>query len=942
MRRLFTPVAAGAAAAALAIGLPATAASALGGPDPAPSPRLAARPAPPPETTSAGTPVDLDLLFVGAHPDDESGLLSAIGRADAEAQLRTGVVTITRGEGGGNAVGPEEGPALGLVREAEERRAVGAAGVDTVVNLDQVDFFYTVSAPLTAQVWDHDDTLARVVRTVRQTRPEVMITMNPTPSPGNHGNHQEAARLAIEAFRAAADPEAFPEQITDEHLEPWAPSRVLLNTVFGTRALGPTCPVDVTLEDPAQTVYGIWSGERAPDGRTWAQVERDAQRQYASQGWSVFPDAPTDPAQIGCDYLTQVASRVPSPEPGTPEAASPGAALQGALVRAPGSVPLGTGLEVTSDHFRVVAGASTSVTATVHAGTEGLGAAGVALQAPEGWRVDGLGDLGQVAADGSARASFTVTAPADAAPEDRVRLAAELTSDAGTGWAATEVAVSAPLRAVAAPLPRVEQFQEWAVANDVPQLQGFVTPVTTVASGGSEELGVDVANVGDVVRSGTVELDLPDGFSSSAAVLDVPPLAPGETTRLETVVSSTDAGLPTSNAGGTPGAAPGDHAYALTATSAADGSGPPVEGTTRPALELVPTTTVPQVDVAPEVDGVEAPGEYPGATLDLSRRWEGDDCASAADCSATGKLAWHDDALSVLVTVTDDTRGTALAASDCKRHWRTDSVEIALDPRGSSENTSTTFKAAVLPFTAEGGLCYLRDADNRQGPGEATAPGMQVASTSTDAGYAVETTIPLALLPAAVDPEHLGVDLFVYDSDTRDRTGQTRLGWSTWGGVQGDPYRWGVATLPGYAPPAGRAAEPAAPGVPTEALSSLDSPQTIAQSVRQNLPLAGGPAAPAGERGWLTRAARCGGDLDVSFAASGPGAAHGSYWQPATETERGRVLASGVTAVPPGDQRRRFSLPAGVGQAPGAVGLVAFEARGGGTLSSMATVHQDC
>lgn len=932
MRRLLSTMLAGVATSALVIALPG-AASAAGGDE---------RSSPPDASTSAGAPIDLDVLFIGAHPDDEAGLLATLGRADAEKNLSTGVVTITRGEGGGNAVGPEEGPALGLIREAEERRAVGSAGVDTVINLDKLDFFYTTSAPLSDQIWGHDDTLARIVRTVRQTRPEVMLTMDPAPSPGNHGNHQQSARLAIEAFHAAADPQAFPEQITQEHLQPWAASRILLNTVAGTRALGPTCPSNVVLDDPAQVVYGVWAGEKSPGGRTWAQVERDAQRQYVSQGWSVFPDAPTDPTQIGCDYLTQVASRVPSPEPGTAQAISASAALQGALVRGPGAVPLGTRLEVTSDDFRVVAGASTKVTATVRAGAKALGAARVALQVPQGWRAEGSGELGRVGADGSASATFTVTAPATAEPESRVRLAARLSSRAGAGWASTEVAVGAPLRAVAAPLPQVAQFQRWARTTGVPQLDGFITPVTTLASGGSTQLGIEVSNLDATTHSGQVTLDLPAGFTASSPMLTVPPLAPGKSTRLTTEVTNTDASLATSNAGGTPGAGAGNYTYPITVTSNAEGNRPALAATTQPALELVPTTAIPQVGAAPRVDGIEEAGEYPGPALDLSRRWEGQDCESAADCSATGKISWHDDALSVLVNVTDDTRGTALAASDCKRHWRTDSVEIALDPRGTSENTSTTFKAAILPFTAGGGPCYLRDADAHQGPGKTTAPGMQVASTLAKTGYTVETTIPLALLPAAVDPKHLGVDLFVYDSDTQDRTGQTRLGWSTWQGVQGDPYRWGVATVSGYQAPPGRSTEPTAPIVPTEALSSLDSPQTILQSVQQNLPLAGGPPAPGGARGWLTGAARCGGDLTVTTRASGSGTAHAAYWQPATAKEAGRSLASGVAHVPPGDQQRRYPLPAALPPAPGAVGLMAFQAPGGGTLSSMSDVHAGC
>src|SRR5215467_3541437 len=70
-------------------------------------------------------PVKLNVLFIGAHPDDEAFTIPAFGQWLEDHGLKTGVVTITRGEGGGNAVGPEEGPALGIIREAEERRAVG-------------------------------------------------------------------------------------------------------------------------------------------------------------------------------------------------------------------------------------------------------------------------------------------------------------------------------------------------------------------------------------------------------------------------------------------------------------------------------------------------------------------------------------------------------------------------------------------------------------------------------------------------------------------------------------------------------------------------------------------------------------------------------------------------------------------------------------------------
>ena len=129
------------------------------------------------------------------------------------------------------------------------------------------------------------------------------------------------------------------------------------------------------------------------------------------------------------------------------------------------------------------------------------------------------------------------------------------------------------------------------------------------------------------------------------------------------------------------------------------------------------------------LDGAESPGEYGAApALDLSRLWEGDEPRNAADASGSAKLAWSGDALYVLVDVTDDRLGTVLPRSDAKRHWRTDSVEVAIDPRGDAENTSTTFKVGVFPTTREGGPAAYRDADNRQGPVAETAPGFAVAS----------------------------------------------------------------------------------------------------------------------------------------------------------------------------------------------------------------------
>lgn len=914
IRRRATMATVGAAAAALLLPAMASATPTATGPQP------------PDATTSSGAPADLDALFIGAHPDDEAGTLSTFGQWGQNHGVKTGVITITRGEGGGNAVGPEEGPALGLLREHEERSAVGKAGITDIYNLDEVDFYYTVSEPLTAQVWDHEEALGKAVRILRQTRPEVLVTMNPAPSPGQHGNHQEAARIAIEAYWAAGDASRFPEQITKEGLKPFSPDRILMRAANGTSANGPDCAKKFVATDPSQSIYGVWSGTAAPDGRSWAAIERDAQREYASQGWAGFPDVSTDPAQLGCDYLTLVDSRTPLPQWGTDAAYSNHAPLDGSLVALPGGLPLGSGLTVESDRFRVLPGSPFTVTVGASApATTALGASTARLEVPDGWLVTGDGALGAIGANGNAHTTFTVTPAAGAEVGARARLKAFVDTAAGVGYQDEPVLVSAPVTATQQLLPQVAQFQEWAHDVHAEELADIVRPALTLATGGSRSVDVVVTNHSATVQSGMVTPTPPQGFTMSPGTAAYSGLAPGAKTTVRFTAVNTDTSLKTSMAGGVGG----DYLYSIATTSAT------ATGTTQQALELVPTSVVPQAAAAPTVDGVVSPGEYSGPVLDVGRRWEGSDCTSTADCSATAQVTWRDDTLFLAVTVTDDVRGTALAASDCKRHWRTDAVEIAIDPRGTSENTSTTFKAAILPWTAEGGPCYLRDADAHQGDGPVAAPGMTIASKVTEpyTGYVVETAIPMSLLPSAVDPAHMGLNVLPYDSDTQDKTGQTRIGWSVWGGVQGDPYRWGDVSLEGYEPPADRPTTPADPVIPTEALQSVDSPQSIQQAVRTNVALAGRPSSVIGEAGWVEKAKLRGDRVELRLRVNDSGTAHVTLQDAAGIV--GEVVApvttttSGLTVV---------SVPLTRELSGAASALVGWDDGSGGTFSSAVSV----
>jgi LmbE family N-acetylglucosaminyl deacetylase len=877
---------------------------------------------------------DLDVLFIGAHPDDEAGGLSTYGQWAEYDNVRTGVITITRGEGGGNAVGTEEGAALGLLREAEERRAVGKAGVGNIYNLDFVDYWFNLSAPLTEEVWDREALLERIVRVVRMTRPQVIITM----SPGiNHGHHQLAAWLAVEAFRDAADPDRFAHQLDAEGLDVWRAGKLFTTRALGQGATGPNCAAAFAAAEPTDIVNGVWSG-RASDqhGTTWAAVERVAQREYASQGWHVFPDVPTDPAQLGCDYFTLIDSRVPF----TADAVDP---LEGAVTPAAGGLPLGSELFLTTDRFRVTAGAQADVTVRArNGGRRTLRDAEVMLAAPAGWSATGDGRLGSLRPGREGVASFTLTAPADAQP-GRIQLTAELRAggrasagegerqraggrgSAGvTGTTARALEVVPAVQGLAQFHPDVVRFREWTVQTGVEQVDTLIVPQVPIAQGSTQALRVDVTNFSDQEQSGTVTIGLPDGFDVAENTVAYDGLAPGGQDSVTFTVTNTDTELPTANEGG-------EYAFTVQTTSA-DGT-----SETAGALNLAPATTVPGVAQAPVLDGVEQPGEYPGDTLDVGRLWEGQTPDSAADASGTAKLAWHDDALYVLVHVVDDTLGTVVPPDDAKRHWRTDSVEITVDPRGNARDTSATYKLGAFPVTDGGGPAGYRDADAHQGPIADTAPGTELAATLSEPyqGYTLETRIDLADLPAAVDPEQMGLNLLIYDSDTQDLTGQTRLGWSTWGGVQASPYRWGRAVLDGYVPPDDRPTEPGEPVIPLEVARSVASPQSILQSSQDGVPLGGGPAAqPAHRARFDGRPALKGNTLEIPLRAGASGTAHVFAWA-------GQTVASDVVHLDRGRTTLRWQLDAAARDALAAGGtvLVGWEATAGGTTSLAKPVH---
>ena len=176
----------------------------------------------------------VDILLVVAHPDDEGAATPYLARAIDEGK-HVAVAYGTRGSSGANEAGPEQATALGDIREIEARRANAVLGIDKVWFLGGKD---TASQDVLQSLanWDHGMTLENLVRIVRLTRPEVILTFLPGTFIGeDHGDHQAAGVLATEAYDLAGDPTAFPEQVAAplrrlepylENLRPWQTKKI--------------------------------------------------------------------------------------------------------------------------------------------------------------------------------------------------------------------------------------------------------------------------------------------------------------------------------------------------------------------------------------------------------------------------------------------------------------------------------------------------------------------------------------------------------------------------------------------------------------------------------------------------------------------------------------------------------------------------------------------
>ncbi|HZM14386.1 MAG TPA: PIG-L family deacetylase [Candidatus Krumholzibacteria bacterium] len=211
-------------------------------------------------------------LYVAAHPDDENTAM--LTWLENEKLVRAGYLSLTRGDGGQNLIGDEQGDLLGVIRTQEllaARRIDGAEQFFTRA----VDFGYSKGPDETLETWGHDAVLGDVVRVIRTFQPDVIVMRFPTTGEGRHGHHTASALLAVEAFEAAGDPKRYPEQL--ETLGPWKAKRLFWN--YFSWAAPPS-------GDNAKEFLTVDLGAyNALLGRSYTELAGESRSMHKSQGF---------------------------------------------------------------------------------------------------------------------------------------------------------------------------------------------------------------------------------------------------------------------------------------------------------------------------------------------------------------------------------------------------------------------------------------------------------------------------------------------------------------------------------------------------------------------------------------------------------------------------------------------------------------------------------
>ena len=220
------------------------------------------------------------VLYIAAHPDDENTLLLAY--LAKERLVRTGYLSLTRGDGGQNLIGPEQGENIGVIRTQELLAARRVDGPDQFFSR-AYDFGFSKSTDEAVRTWGQDKVLADVVWMIRKYQPDVIMTRFPPDARAGHGHHSASGFLAEEAFKISNDPTKFPEQLA--YVKPWQAKRIFWNMFIPGAFLSNKKP------DEAGNLIGIETGLYNPLlGKSYGEIASESRSQHKSQGFGVAPN----------------------------------------------------------------------------------------------------------------------------------------------------------------------------------------------------------------------------------------------------------------------------------------------------------------------------------------------------------------------------------------------------------------------------------------------------------------------------------------------------------------------------------------------------------------------------------------------------------------------------------------------------------------------------
>ena len=210
------------------------------------------------------------VLYIAAHPDDENN--SFLPFLTNERMYRTAYLSLTRGDGGQNLLGKEQGIELGLIRTKELLAARQQDGAEQYFSR-AYEFGFSKSAEEALAIWDHQQVLSDAVWVIRKFQPDIIIARFPPDARAGHGHHAASAIIAKEAFIAAADPKQFPEQFK-YGVVVWQAKRILWNTFnFGG--------ANTTNEQQLKIEVG---GYNALIGKNYGEIGAEARSMHKSQG----------------------------------------------------------------------------------------------------------------------------------------------------------------------------------------------------------------------------------------------------------------------------------------------------------------------------------------------------------------------------------------------------------------------------------------------------------------------------------------------------------------------------------------------------------------------------------------------------------------------------------------------------------------------------------